>query len=315
MARARIELAIGLCVGLTCGGMGCGPVVLTLEDVVLLPERASVFVAQLERETPFGVRNALEDQRVTFWLGNQFVGTARTDAEGLARLVSDAEHSVTADTARAGATLGFQRVRAKRPVYRWNPDRVIVAVDIDHTISRTDHASVLLEEVDTQSTPLPGAIEGVEMIQSELHLLYLTARPSFLREKSREWIALHGFPAAPLIMPPHTSALLDQAETKRKILTERREFLPNLLIGIGDTASDAIAYSSAGMLGIILAPLEDSPELPNVVVMDDWSRIVEFFAINAETLAAPERLADLLEREAVAELVIPIRPEDVLQAG
>ncbi len=276
-----------------------------MEEVALIPGQKTIFVGQLERDIHIGVPNALEGKTISFWTDREMIGVAKTDDEGRAHLVADLASSTIPTSVIARVWVGLQRIEVTRPVHRWQPNRVIIAVDIDHTIAETDYEGVLIDDVDHKSKPIPGSIETLKILEKNFHLMYVTARPNFLLDESENWLGLHGYPSAPLVMGANASALVNQAELKGNLLNMRRAQLPHLLIGIGDKGSDAEAYSAANMLSIILAPLEESPEAANVLVMQDWSDINRFFNANMTVLNDAERLTDLLSRQAISEFAIP----------
>ncbi len=288
---------------------GCGELQLTMEDVAYVPGEKSIFVGQLERDSPFGIPDAMENESISFWVGDDLIGVAKTDDEGRARLAADLGKRSLQDKVKARAWVGLRRVEVVRPIQSWDANTVIIAVDVDHTIAETDYEGVLLDDVDTKTTTIPGSVEALNALSRKFHVMYVTARPNFLYDETRQWLKMHGYPQAPLVMGPNASALVDQAELKEDLLKWRREPLPNLLIGIGDKASDAEAYHAVGMLSILLAPAEEELEAENVFVMPNWAAIQAFFDVNGESLTKPDRLADILERDAITELDIPDQPE------
>lgn len=289
---------------------GCGRTVLTADDMVYLPGRDTIFVAQVEEESPFLVRDGVENESVAFWLDGKTVGQARTDGEGRAQLVRrvDVSPEVTRYTARIQTAT--QTLRVDRPIHRWDPDKVIIVVDVDHTLSRTDFETLLTEPIDTKSEPYEGARQVLATLAERYELLYLTARPRFLLDKTRQWLGGHDFPDAPLVTTRSVGALLEQAEKKRDMLQRRKELWPNLLIGIGDKNTDIEAYAATGMLSVVLAPAEVPPGTPNVVMFADWSAIGRFFERHAATLQNPKNLRGVIDRDAGTELVIPNSESD-----
>ncbi len=272
-----------------------------MEDVVYLPGEQSIFVAQLEKDLPVGLPDALEGTTVTFWNGSQHIGSATTDDEGRAQMVADIGGAVP-KYVKARARSGLQRVEVEQPVRRWERSRVIIAVDVDHTIAETDYEGVLIDDIDTKSKPIPGSIEVLNAMSRKYHLMYVTARPIFLFDETRQWLKMHGYPQAPLVMGPSASALVDQAELKENLLSWRRDHLPNLLIGIGDKETDAEAYAAVGMLSLILAPVEDESDVNQVFIVKDWVGIESFFNSNAGVLSDAGRLENVIRRGAIDEL-------------
>lgn len=285
---------------------GCGRAVLTVEDIAYVPDRPTIFVAQLERETGLGMRDGLENEVVTFSLDGVALGEARTDDEGRAQFVHRFELAAGSKVFTTAAAVGHERLEVERPIHHWRADTIIVVVDVDNTVSRTDYGTLLTEEVDTESEPVAGAREVLWQLDEHYELLYLTARPRFLLDTTREWLARHEFPAAPIVTTASVSDVFDQAETKRELLRVRKELWPHLLIGIGDKEADIEAYSSLGMLGIVLGPpAEAPPERPNVIMLENWPAIGRFFAQHRETLRDPERLRDVVGQQHGRRLLGP----------
>lgn len=295
---ARLAIAMIL---IACGAAsGCGRAVLTVDDVVLLPERPTLFTAQLERKTPFGVRRSVEGATVSFWCGEECMGLALTDEDGRVHVTRSLPGGATPRIVEARAVVGRNHLRESGPIHLWDPDRVIVAVDVDKTLSDTDWEALLLDHVDTESRPLPGSVRALQELSNDYYLLYVTNRPTFLRAKTRRWLELHGYPKAPLVTAPDVKSLLhNRAGRKFALLVGYKRFLPNLLIGVGDKESDVAAYSAAGMLSIIVPSEPLTVSAANVVLLHNWDRVRRYFHVNADWLKNPTRLTAMVSgREA-----------------
>lgn len=284
---------------------GCGRVILTADDVVYVPGQDSVFVAQLERDSIWRLRNAVEDQMITFSVGQRDVGMAKTDSEGRARLVAPITAITETDCVTVKTSLLHTFHGASRPIHRWDADRVIIVVDVDHTVCDTDFEELLLGETDVESTPLPGSVQTLRELAQDFHVLYMTARPRFLLEETRDWLAQQHFPHAPLVTARSVGDLANQADIKKEMLHWRRTVHPQILIGIGDKQSDAQAYDAANMLSIILLPSDLPSEDENLVAVPDWAALGAFFQKNAAVLQDESQLRELLEGGRGAELALP----------
>lgn len=273
---------------------GCGRLLLTVDDFAHVPGRPGLFVAQLEAETPFGVRDGVEDHTITFWLDDIRVGTARTDGEGRAELLVHNPLPPKATYCAATARIDQRELRDQRPVHAWTDGRVIIVVDVDDTLADTDYDDLLLDPIDTESRPYPGAADILQQLQQHYHVLYLTARPRFLLEKTRDWLRRHGFPRAPVMTAPTVSDVLKPETLKRRLLAQRRETWPNMLIGVGNQPTDTRAYVSVGMLSIFITDRVHAAA-PNVITRSDWSMIRRLFERHAGTLRSPQRLRRLLQ--------------------
>jgi hypothetical protein len=282
--------------------------VFTVDDLVYMPGHPSIFVAQVETDFLKVVRNALEGVEVTFLLDGEVVGAARTDNEGRAQLVEDVDPAAQTKTISAATRVRGKSLSVERPIHRWDSGKVIVVVDVDHTLARTDYESLLTDALDTESEPYADSQRVVSRLAEHYELVYVTARPRFLLQKTRDWLNRFGFPDAPLVTTRSVGALLQQAEKKRDLLARRKELWPNMLIGIGDKRTDAEAYAAVGLLSVMLAPAEVPPASDNLVMVANWTKLGEFFEGAADTLRDPQALRDVLARDAGQSLIMP---EDV----
>jgi hypothetical protein len=140
----------------------------------------------------------------------------------------------------------------------------------------------------------------------DFEIVYLTARPQFLADKTRVWLAAHGFPDGPLLTAPSWRATLRQERYKRRALARLREQLPNLLIGVGDKMRDVRAYLANHMLAIhIDVQGEASSSDSRAITVRDWNDIRRLFEANRALLVTPQRLRQLLEGEQVANALAP----------
>jgi phosphatidate phosphatase PAH1 len=76
---------------------------------------------------------------------------------------------------------------------------VIVACDIDSTISETSLNALFFDDIDSTSRPIEGSVEVLREIARDYQIMYLTARPRFTLEKTRSWLDAHGYPREPVI--------------------------------------------------------------------------------------------------------------------
>ncbi len=131
------------------------------------------------------------------------------------------------------------------------PDEIIVAatpkplliVDIDGTIARCSQFTFLFKET-RHVKVMKGALEALKALQEKYQIVYLTARDRILREKTARWLAMNGFPKAPLLV--RRRRYWEQKAREHKI--ERLKELVDVTIaaGIGDTKSDVEAYAAVG---------------------------------------------------------------------
>ena len=273
---------------------GCGPLVLSVDDAVATSGGPVRMAAYLGREHVFGVRSDVEHGTVKFFVDGRPVGENTVDDEGRAA-VTAADLRDTPRTFLARARAGGKVLEASGRIFYWCPERVSMAVDIDHTISQTDYRRLILKEGVAVSPPIPGARETLTELAKEYNVLYLTGRPRFLIEKTRGWLDHYGFPRGPVVAAPRFRDALRQLKFKQRTLRALREQWPNLLIGIGNRASDIEAYASNQMLPVIVYSGGQEKHYSDAVVLQDWQFVRRFFEANDGILGDPRNLQKVIQ--------------------
>lgn len=267
---------------------GCARPGLSIDDVIADTEGNVIVTADL-KEDLWGLPKDVEHRPIRFFAGEMELATVTGDADGVAVLRStlpdgDVPHL------EARAEVHGTEVTGRGRVFRWDKSRVSVVVDIDGTISRTDFEELVFDEKDDDSRPMRDSVETLRQIAEEFQLVYLTARPSILLEKTRQWLALRGFPDGPVLGSHYKRDLLDHAAYKARVLRGLREDWPEMLIGIGDQISDAEAYGRCGMLTLIIFSPEKGELGRHVLAMPNWQVLGKFFRDNRQALSNPTQL-------------------------
>ena len=262
-------------------------------------------VAYVEQEPVLGLRRDLEDVRVRFYVEGREVGHDRTDRDGRARKKCRLP-SGGADEFEARAAVDGRRLHSRGAVYTWRRYRTIVVVDVDHTLAETEYTELILEEEDEESDPLKRSRRVLNRLGRDYQILYLTARPRFLLEKTRAWLEENEYPPGPVVTAKGLRQSAGAGEFKRKALEELREAWPNLLIGIGDNASDAAAYGATKMLTLIVGREPEPGIGPHAIMLRDWKRVGQFFEANQDLLGNPEELEELIDEKGL--LLVPLYP-------
>ncbi len=290
---------------ITCLALaGCAPPFLSVSDAVSVDGGSTVLAAHVDRPQLFGLRSEVERVPVTFRIGGQDVGRADTGQGGRA-VVKCALPAEPASTFEVRAQVGDRELQATGSLFAWRSDRPIIAVDIDHTVSRTDYDDLILDPVDEGSRPIRGSREALSDLSQDYHIAYVTARARFLMEKTRGWLQAQGFPAGPLFTSPDLRSMIRRDVAKRTLLVELRRRAPNLLIGIGNSAYDADAYGASQMLAIVVNPKPKETYGLHAVVFRDWDAVLKFFAANRETLSNPDRLRRVIRGELPVQRIVP----------
>jgi hypothetical protein len=271
---------------------GCRGPTLTVEDVIVHPGDKARLVAFAEREPFLGLAKDISGVRVSFQVAGQEVGDKKTDDEGSAELRWRLPVGTTGYEARAAAL--HESLRARGRVFWWDDDRVVVAVDIDHTIERTEYEGLLGRRSEDESDPVKRSAQTLRNLAQDYHILYLTGRPRSLLDRTRDWLGGHEFPDGPVITAESVRQTLRPGSFKEKRLRELRKHWPMLLIGIGDRASDAEAYGTNEMLALIIAGQAERNFGRHAIVFRNWKALAQFFAANSAALTERAALKDII---------------------
>src|SRR6185295_16578473 len=92
--------------------------------------------------------------------------------------------------------------RAEARVFELHRNRVMIALDIDKTIAQTEYKQLILKPEDEDSDPVKGSRPALQHLSKYYGIIYVTARPRFLLEKTRQWLAEKEFPEGPVVIAP-----------------------------------------------------------------------------------------------------------------
>jgi phosphatidate phosphatase APP1 len=187
------------------------------------------------------------------------------------------------------------------------PHTMTLVVDIDETLCVTDYTNVFWGIGRDDSRPLPNAARIMNSLSRDFRIVYLTARPRNLLEKTRRWIAREGFPQGDIITAPNVLDLISQTTYKQKQLNRMRASYPNMLIGIGDKPTDADAYRKHGMLPVVVNPWRDRHYRAGELIMQDWQQLGEFFERNRDVLTDRPLLAEAMQTRGSLPLMLSDR--------
>jgi hypothetical protein len=271
---------------------GCRGPVLSVEDVIVRPGEKARLVAFVEREPILGLGRDIVGVQVRFDVAGQEVGDKKTDDEGRAEIKD--RLPAGSDRYEARAQVLHEQLRATGRVFRWGDERVILAVDVDHTIARTDYEELLVERDEDGSDPLKRSAQTLRDWAQDFRILYLTGRPRSLLEKTRAWLGEHAFPEGPVVMAESVKQVLRPGNFKEKKLHALRKDWPTLLIGVGNEPSDAEAYGANEMLALILAGKGQHNFGRHAIVFRDWKALARFVAANREVLMDPKALKEVI---------------------
>jgi hypothetical protein len=288
------------CLALAALLVGCATPYFEVDEAVRFEDGSTRFVAFAQRQRGWFL-GGVSEVEVQFAVAGKPVARAVTDDRGFAKTIAEVDRP--APLFEATARFGGETLRREGEVVEWRSDVVIVACDIDSTISQTSLASLFFDEADESSIPIPDSPEVLTELDRDFQVLYLTARPRFTLEKTRRWLEEHGYPREPVVTSLAPRDALGQTRYKTRTLDSLRKHYNHLLIGIGNTDIDADSYAIHGMLVLLVQPERPVGHDGDVFRFQNWRQIGAFFRENHGVLSDPARLEAAIE--APEQLRIP----------
>jgi len=211
--------------------------------------------AHIEAKFVYGlVLKDLEGENVDLYLAAadcswEYLGKAVTDDDGIATLSLDT-------VARAPGRYAFEFVvrgddsRARGTLWVMSKGRDLAVFDLDGTLTTGDDE--LIEEIllGDDATMMQDSDALVDTYLGEAYQpVYLTGRPVYFSTITREWLASHRLPEAPLLLTSGLQeGLFSVEDFKRETLLDLSAGLElDLPYAFGNATTDICAYADAGI--------------------------------------------------------------------
>ncbi|MCE5276616.1 MAG: phosphatase domain-containing protein [Planctomycetaceae bacterium] len=312
MWKTIVVLALAACCCTGCGVSGVlgdtrDGLLITL-DVLTPPRRrvdleARLRTGDLLRSSPGYV--------IVFRRAGQAPTFAQTDDQGAAKVAftppAEGDYQFTAAVSPVG-------LRAKPPhdqaltIYCRKSDCPIAVVDLDYTIVAGGFEQLLLNRPG-ETAPMAHSQEVLAQLAASHTIVYLTHRPNYFTNTTRQWLRDHRFPRGPLLLAEWTSFLRGSSEYKAEALTGLQKDFSRVELGIGNRIGDVQAYHDSGMKSFLIFEPPDAPppqlrelagkirRLPqDVQVVSSWRQIG--LALNGRGTFPPSAMAQRLEEMA-----------------
>jgi hypothetical protein len=199
-------------------------------------------------------------ETLEFMLDGKVVGSAKTDADGIAR--ADYRPPEAGDyvfTVRLANGSKHVADKAELTLCVRKKEQEFLVTDIDQTISDAGNIAAWLKSA-KDIRPMAGSAEALTALSKKYTIVYVTARAKNLRAKTKEWLGNNGFPAGPVFFSEDVEDSMKAEAYKTELLGRLKAQWPNMSAGAGDQASDARAYLANGMKACIYRKPGESAE-------------------------------------------------------
>lgn len=271
------------------------------DDAVIMGGKPTPLTAYVGRKDLFDLHSSVRNVTVSFQIDGRHVGQDAIDRSGRAFVVFDGSANEPASF-RAQANVSGQHLQATGRIFYWQPNRVIVAVDMDYCVAHTNYVRLLFGRHIPVSPPFDGAREVIAELSRNYQILYFTARPRSMLNRTRRWLEHYQFPPGPVVVSDRFEAVLRQLEWKRDALKQLQLQYPSLLVSIGNRSLDIESALPNHILPLTVQSVEnDTKDDHTTVFLQDWQSIGHFFQINRQTLIDPDRLGRAIREGATLQ--------------
>ena len=260
---------------------GCSPYVLTVEDRLCPVGEDIKLIGKLEIRGVGVWNKGLDDRELSFYIDDRLVDRDDTNDDGYAdvkrRFRRAGTHRLT--VVYADPDTGARKATGAARVFVWDEQDPILIVDIDGTISRANPAGLFNAGPD-RSTPMPRAPGTLRRLADRFRVVYLTARPRDLLDKTRDWLRHSGFPGGPVLTWDVDRYEWSQADYKKDRIDDIQDDFECVTIGVGNTPKDHDAYRKRKLFTILIAPDDRPQTTERGVRLPDWAAVGALFERN-----------------------------------
>lgn len=241
------------------------------DDVLVPVGQEAKITARLNLKDVFNLRFRLTGRVISFHVDGEEIGEARTGWEGCATMVftplREKEYRLVASC--RGADRSPPAV-AEATIFSRSTKREALILDIDRTLSGCSTFASMIRG-SKRIPPLNDAVEVTRALARKYDPIVVTARKTYVRRKTKRWLAEKGFPAWPIYFSSFFGSPISHERFKTELIRELKQVWRNITIGIGDRDFDARAYLANGLRAIILR--EKGPCPRGAVMVSNWKSI------------------------------------------
>ncbi len=252
----RIMVVLSL-VGLFGGGCVAN-YKLTVEDTLARPGEKARLTGRLLAMEATVLNQKSEKQELGFYVDNLLVGINETNRDGYAA-VKYFLKKTGAYPVKAIYNARTYQAQAFGRIFVWKPDEPILIVDIESTIHKAQHSVLRLSEEDS-SSPAPGAVEALDKLSKQFHIVYLIDQPRENIPRTRTWLEKNDFPAGPVLV-------WDIEKLQADFTCVR--------VGIGNTDKGYQAYRERKVFSLLVDPSQPPGRIDGGIRVSDWPAVLK----------------------------------------
>jgi phosphatidate phosphatase PAH1 len=249
------------------------------EDVLSTPDKNISLKVKLEKLKFFPFFSDINKGLIDFFLGEQFLGSALTNANGEAHVNLEAS-ALSMGTHVIKAKLNSKKFQANHAlliVTIIDEDTPIVVSDIDHTLADLEINLDLLKDPVSNVKELKNAKVTIDKFAKDYQVVYLTARDDIFNYFTKEWLVEKGFVPAPTFFRKRSKLPSDSGLYKEYLLMQMKLQFKNLLVGFGDKPHDVAAYRKVGMRAYYIGDQTEPTIHAESIRVVSWDQIWSHF--------------------------------------
>ncbi len=243
-------------------------------DQLVLPGEMVELSVKAEKAKLFPFRTDIKKQKIEYFMGSKFIGSAKTDSEGISRVkLSFDKLGLHTIASNFNSKSKYEAEATDNRILVATKDQPILVTDIDHTIADISGLE-FLRTSDELIPELTGASKVLNRVRSKFLILYLTARDDTFIRRTKFWLDFMNFPKGPSFFWDFgffNGVPRNHGEYKRAQISKLKS-KHNIVIGVGDKPHDISAYRSNGLRAYYIG-LSGLKLAPGTIKVKSWLEI------------------------------------------
>ncbi len=243
-------------------------------DIVGKPDNTYTLRCKVQTSNVLGFDK--RGEIVDYYSEDNFIGMSSTDENGIAEIGHYFDRPGTyVIRIRLNQKSKYKAMESKIIVGIFDEKKPILICDIDHTVCDTKLLLFILNK-DTKIPAVKDSSETLNRLSNQYNIIYVTHRDDAFIHKTKFWLDLFNYPNGPIFFWNFGKYTFNSGKYKEEIIQNLKKHFPNIVVGIGDKISDALAYTKNGLKTILITKTENKGLPQGVIQTDNWQNIENY---------------------------------------